>query len=149
MDMKAAQLESDHGIKLIHRLGWYSRSPVSPAELSQIQTDSLATATGTAADCTTGHFPKIGSQIFRAAEKRLRKKTNRAEGPVKVVPIPEGEPMFMFQALKGRTAPVNAFYDSGCSNACLRDGIPGVQLKGQMLAKGPFTVGGVNATQIQ
>ena len=49
--------------------------------------------------------------------------------------------MFMFQALRGKTEPVLAFYDSGCSNACLKTGIPGVQLKGQVLAKGPFTEG--------
>ena len=57
--------------------------------------------------------------------------------------------MFMFQALRGKTEPVLAFYDSGCSNACLKTGIPGVQLKGQVLAKGPFTVEGVNGVLIQ
>ena len=57
--------------------------------------------------------------------------------------------MFMFQALKGRTDPVYAFYDGGCSNACLKTGVPGDQLKGQVLAKGPFTIEGVSGVLIQ
>ena len=57
--------------------------------------------------------------------------------------------MFMFQALWGKTQPVFAFYDSGCSNACLRTGKPGNQLRGQVLAKGPFVVEGVNGVQIE
>ena len=68
---------------------------------------------------------------------------------MEIVPIPDGDPMFMFQALRGKTQPVNAFYDSGCSNACLRTGIPGVQLQGQRLASGPFNVSGVQGITIQ
>ena len=49
--------------------------------------------------------------------------------------------MFMFQALKEKA--VNAFYHSGCSNACLKAGIPGVELDEQRLTKGPFNVQGI------
>ena len=80
MDAKAAQLESDHNLKLIHFLG-----------------------------CNNSNISR---------------------------------------ALRGRNKPVNGFYDSGCSNACLRTGVPGSQLKGQVLAKGPFNITGVNGVNI-
>ena len=153
MDAKAAQLENDHGFKLVHFMGSYC--PMSSCSLAAGQSQgeiSSTSAAETVNDVNASQpsvCPNTASQVFRTAEKNLKRKAAKSDKIVEVVPIPDGEPMFMFQALKGRTGPVNAFYDSGCSNACLRDGVPGVQLRGQMLAKGPFTVGGVNGITIQ
>jgi hypothetical protein len=49
----------------------------------------------------------------------------------------------MFQPIEGLDDPVNLFYDSGCSNAIFRDRVPGNQLRGTLLSKGPFHIGGV------
>ena len=49
----------------------------------------------------------------------------------------------MFQAIEGHENPVNLFYDNGCSNAIFKVGIPVKELKGTLLAKGPFQMGGV------
>ena len=55
--------------------------------------------------------------------------------------------MFMFHATQGRTKPINTFYDNGCSDAVFLEGIPGEQLRGQVVMKGPFTIGGIGGLQ--
>ena len=49
----------------------------------------------------------------------------------------------MFHAAKGKTKPVMTFYDSGCSHAVFKEGIPKEQLRGHVVAKGPFSIDGV------
>ena len=70
---------------------------------------------------------------------KKKKKENRSE----LVPVPKGEPLFLFHAAQGKTGPVNTFYDTGCSHAVLQADIPFTQLKSQLVAKGPFNIGGV------
>ena len=145
MDAKANQLDRDHGLKLVHFLGFNNlgQSAVKAGHAPQPHP-------GEDLQPSQVPGPATDSKAFRNAEKKLRKKARKSSNsPVEIVPVPVGDPMFMFQALKGITKPVFAFYDSGCSNACLRTGIPGSQLKGQVLAKGPFTVEGVNGVLIQ
>ena len=60
-----------------------------------------------------------------------------------IVPVPSGEPMFLFHNAQGKTKPVKTFYDTGCSHAVFKDGIPGQQLRGQLVTRGPFNIGGV------
>ena len=45
--------------------------------------------------------------------------------------------------MEGLIHPVNVFYDKGCSDAIFRSGIPGTQLRGTLLSKGPFQIGGL------
>ena len=75
---------------------------------------------------------------MRRSEKK-KKPQNRAE----IVPVPDGEPLFLFHPAQGRTRPVNTFYDSGCSHAVFQADIPITEFKGQLTAKGPFCIGGV------
>ena len=61
-----------------------------------------------------------------------------------VVPEPEGRPLFLFFfAAKGRNKPVQVFFDSGCSDAVMREGIPGVEWQGIITKRGPFGMGGI------
>ena len=149
MNTRAATLEKDHGLKLVYILDC-SMQLASKEDASSptpsLQPSHLQSSTGAQ---PTSPCPRADIKTFRAAEKKMRKNVRKHEGPVEIVPVPEGEPMFMFQALKGRTDPVYAFYDGGCSNACLKTGVPGDQLKGQVLAKGPFTIEGVNGVLIK
>ena len=46
---------------------------------------------------------------------------------MEVVPEPNGRPIFLFFAAKGRNKPVQVFFDNGCSDAVMRAGIPGVE----------------------
>ena len=96
MDIKASQLDRDHGLKLVHFLGWFSSSQ-SSARTGQMP--------GLLPDVdpytSQAPRPQAGSKAFRHAEKKLRQKARKSGGPVEIVPVPEGEPMFMFQAIRG------------------------------------------------
>ena len=140
MEKKAGDLELKYGWKLIHFLGCSSSSPTVQSSQSGAPVISQATAETP---------PVVHSKTLKAAENRLKKKSVGRNSSIEIVPIPDGEAIFMFQPLRGKTKPVNAFYDSGCSNACLRSGVPGTQLHGQRLATGPFNVTGVNGVCIQ
>ena len=79
------------------------------------------------------------------AAKSLAKKTSTG----KVIPVPDGNPIFLFFTIKGRTRPLNVFGDSGCSHAVFKDGVPRFELNGILTAKGPISIGvagGVNVT---
>ena len=77
--------------------------------------------------------------------KRLNKKH---DPDVEIVNPPEGPSIFMFQGAQGLNNPVYTFYDSGCSEAIFRVGIPGNELRGSVLTKGPFKMGGVGDTSV-
>ena len=81
------------------------------------------------------------NQAFNAASRRLRR-TEKKKGS-EIVPVADGEPLFLFHGAQGRNRPVNVFYDSGCSHAVFKSGVPGLELKGQLVARGPFNIGGV------
>ena len=149
MDAKATQLATDHGLRLVHLLA-FNNIGLSTSQPSHVPNSAPQTDSGEESPPDQLTRPCADSKAFRIAERKLKKKARKStNSPVEVVPVPEGNPMFMFQALRGRTKPVFAFYDSGCSNACLRSGIPGDQLRGQVLAKGPFIVEGVKGVLIQ
>ena len=91
------------------------------------------------------HDPRIVTEInnsaFNAAVRKVRRSEKKKS--VEIVPVPEGEPLFLFHGAQGRNRPINTFYDSGCSHAVFKSGVPGTELKGQLVAKGPFHIGGV------
>ena len=70
------------------------------------------------------------------ASERLRK---GAEGKV-VLDVPEGEPLFLFSYVVGKTRALNTFYDRGCSHVMFKEGVPGGELDGIMTKKGPLKV---------
>ena len=75
---------------------------------------------------------------------RLRKFFNSAKRQgLDVAPEPKGKPIFLFFAAKGRNKAVKVFFDKGCSDCIVREGIPGVEWKGIITKKGPFGMGGV------
>ena len=80
-------------------------------------------------------------QAFSTASRKLRR-TEKKKGS-EIVPVPDGEPLFLFHGTQGRNRPVNVFYDNGCSHAVFKSGVPGTELKGQLVARGPFQIGGV------
>ena len=63
--------------------------------------------------------------------------------------VPQGRPIFQFFLAKGKTAPVLTFFDDGCSDAVMREGVPGVQWEGMVTKKGPFPMGGVGGLAAQ
>ena len=124
-----------------------ARPAAAPATLAS---PGSATAPGTSPSAS-GSIPLVSShnltsgedigtaKAFKAMKKRL--KANGFKGDMK--PPPEGEPMFLFFGAQGRNKPVNIMFDSGCSHAVFRDGIPGKELKGMITHRGPFHMKGV------
>ena len=72
----------------------------------------------------------------------------RAKGQT-VIEEPPGRPIFQYFFTKGKSAPVLTFMDSGCSDAVVREGVPGVQWDGVVTKKGPFDMGGVGGLAAQ
>ena len=60
-----------------------------------------------------------------------------------LLPSPEGNPLFLFFGAKGKNRCLNTFIDSGSSGVLMKTGIPGVELPGQVIRKGPITLHGV------
>ena len=76
-------------------------------------------------------------------------KRNLKKRGAALIPIPEGDSMFVLAPLKGINKPVLGFFDSGCSDAVARHGIPGVELNGICVNEGPITCFGVGATKVE
>ena len=85
----------------------------------------------------------MGEKGIKQAVRKLHRINKKKDPCVETVAPPVGTPLFLFQPVEGITDPVNVFYDKGCSDAVFRTGIPGVQLRGTLLTKGPFEMGGV------
>ena len=54
------------------------------------------------------------------------------------VDIPSGPALFLLGLLKGKSRPLLTFFDSGASDAIAREGVPGKEVNGTILNKGPF-----------
>ena len=65
-----------------------------------------------------------------------------------VVDIPDGNTMFMLAPLKGVTRPVIGFFDSGCSDAVFKHGVPGTELHGVCTDHGPIPMNGVGGVMV-
>ena len=55
----------------------------------------------------------------------------------------------MFSLVKGKTRPLNTFYDSGCSDCVWKEGVPGNEIKGVITQPGPFLMGRVGDTRVK
>ena len=61
---------------------------------------------------------------YSASMQAMKKRLKQAGFKGELVPPPEGEPLFLFQAIQGKNNPVNVFYNKGCSHAVFREGVP-------------------------
>ena len=82
------------------------------------------------------------------AARRLKRNEKKRNPEVEFVPVPEGQSLFLFCPVEGKTRDLNFFQDSGCSSALFKTGVPGSELRGQVIEKGPFIVEGVNGVKI-
>ena len=88
-----------------------------------------------------------GKGIKRAVRTLNRFNKKHSPGAETVSP-PVGTPIFMFFGAEGVTRPVNTFFDCGCSEAIFQQDIPGKELRGTLLSKGPFKMGGVGDSSV-
>ena len=73
----------------------------------------------------------------------------KSAGDVEVIAVPEGEPLFLFSAGRGKTRPINIFYDSGCSHVVFKEGVPGGELEARMTRKGPLSINGIGGSVVK
>ena len=66
----------------------------------------------------------------------------------KLLPVPVGNPMFMFFTVPGKSRDVNIMADSGCSHACFKLYAVVHQLNGFCTAKGEFPVNVAGGSKI-
>ena len=111
--------------------------PVTVISMPDVEPDSTPQGS---AEQPAGVVSNVAySANMQAMKKRLRQAGFKGE----ILPPPEGEPMFLFQAIRGRTKPVNTFFDGGCSHAVFKEGVPSQQLRARITQKGPFHMTGV------
>ena len=82
----------------------------------------------------------------KQVQEFFRKRENLSGKDVdKILGIPEGETLFIFCIIKGKTRSLRAFMDCGCSSWLVRNGVPENELKSVKLRDGPipmFVAGG-------
>ena len=114
--------------------------------------NNIARKTGIGPDSSDGGSPgSLQTQHSNQevdAQKQLEElfEGSKNQG-IEVVPEPRGRPIFLFFPVAGINKPVLTFFDSGCSDAVVREGIPGVEWKGCITQHGPFNMGGVGGLQ--
>ena len=64
----------------------------------------------------------------------------RGEAKPRITPVPNRDTAFVFCLIKGKTRPVLAFLDSGCSTALVREGVPEKEFNSKLLKKGPSSL---------
>ena len=65
-----------------------------------------------------------------------------------MLPVPNGQPIFMFFGAKGKTRPLMVFFDNRCSRFIMRECIPGKELPASLVKKGPIPIGGVGGVTV-
>ena len=69
----------------------------------------------------------------------FRERERNAGGDVeKILAVPEGEALFIFCVIKGKTRPLRAFMDNGCSSWLVKNGVPENELRSAKLRSGPI-----------
>ena len=76
-------------------------------------------------------------------------KRNLKKKGADIVDIPQGNSVFLLAPLKGVTRAVWGFFDSGCSDAVLKHGVPGKELHGVCTNVGPIPLQGVGGIIVQ
>ena len=65
-----------------------------------------------------------------------------------LLPVPDGQPLFMFFGAKGKTRSIMCFFDSGCSRFVMRECIPEKELPASLVKSGPIPIGGVGGMTV-
>ena len=66
-----------------------------------------------------------------------------------LLPVPEGEPIFLFFGAKGRTREIMTFFDSGCSKFVIKDEvITSKELPATLVKNGPILLGGIGDMKV-
>ena len=83
---------------------------------------------------------EVSKDMTNAEVLDFFKKREEMEGgdAAKILGIPEGEPIFIFCMIQGRTRPLRSFMDGGCSSWLAKNGVPEIELKSIKLNQRPL-----------
>ena len=96
----------------------------------------------------TSSVNNVSSNLEAISLKKATEELKKIAKGAKVVEVPEGDPLFLFSMTKGKTRPINIFYDEGCSHCVFKQGVPGGELEARMTKKGPMKLGAVGASTV-
>ena len=65
-----------------------------------------------------------------------------------MLPVPNGQSIFMFFGARGKTRSLMVFFDNGCSRFIMRECIPGKELPASLVKQGPIPIGGVGGVTV-
>ena len=106
-----------------------------------------------AVDIPSNHEPPdvgvVPANMPKPSRARKNMRRYAKKRGAKILDVPDGNSMFVLAPLKGKTQPVLAFLDSGCSDAVFEHGIPGNQLPGFCINQGPISCTGVGNIQLK
>ena len=145
---KLDKFKKDYREKFKMKLVFTASAPLNPEIMSYVpepitvpsDEEILLSPTSVSQNTCKNSSVNAAAKIIK---KRLR--SNGFKGDIR--PVPEGESMFLFFKAKGKINGVNTFFDKGCSTAVYREGIPGAELRGRIIKKGPFVMSGVGGIQ--
>ena len=135
MERFSSQLRTKSGIKLVFMSVIENDLPKEIAPQSPIITSTHSYATNE-------------EKGIKRAVRTLNRYNKKHNPGSETVSPPEGTPIFMFFGAEGTTRPVNIFFDCGCSEAIFQEDVPGNELRGTLLTKGPFKMGDVGDTAV-
>ena len=88
---------------------------------------------------TTVQLDSFNSIQTQSEDSRIEELVSNAEKDgTRVIAEPRGKPIFKFFAAWGKVHPVTTFFDDGCSDCVMREGVPGIEWEGIITKKGPF-----------
>ena len=94
---------------------------------------------------------KVAGAHNSVVELSLKEATESLKSMAKgseVLDLPDGNPMFMFSFIPGRSKDLNVFWDSGCSHLMMKSDVPEKELPAVRTRKGPLRIKGAGDTDI-
>merc|ERR1712020_414843 len=101
---------------------------------------------------TAMNLSKAKAQNNSVVELNLKEATESLKSQAKsskIVDLPDGDPLFMFSFIPGKTRDLNIFWDTGCSHLMMKTDVPVKELQAVRTRKGPLTIKGAGDTAIK
>ena len=101
---------------------------------------------------TAMNLSKAVAQNNSVVELNLKEATESLKSQAKsskIVDLPDGDPLFMFSFIPGKTRDLNIFWDTGCSHLMMKTDVPVKELPAVRTRKGPLTIKGAGDTAIK
>ena len=101
---------------------------------------------------TAMNLSKAKAQNNSVVELNLKEATESLKSQAKsskIVDLPDGDPLFMFSFIPGKTRDLNIFWDTGCSHLMMKTDVPEKELPAVRTKQGPLVIKGAGDTAIK